>query len=93
MAESLNNLACVLMDSARVDEASPLLEEALRIRTKRLGDRHPLVAQSLVAFREIGMTDAVLGVDADNPTGALGVYEANGFVVHQTEKAYRRTFD
>jgi mycothiol synthase len=52
-----------------------------------------LVSQSLATFRDIGMTDAVLGVDADNPTGALGVYEANGFVVHQTEKAYRRPLD
>lgn len=51
-----------------------------------------LVSQSLVAFRDRGMTDAVLGVDADNPTGALGVYEANGFVVHQRERAYRKPF-
>jgi mycothiol synthase len=51
-----------------------------------------LVAQSLVAFRTRGMTEAILGVDADNPTGALGVYEANGFVVHQRERAYRRPF-
>jgi mycothiol synthase len=52
-----------------------------------------LVSQSLVAFRERGMTDAVLGVDADNPTGALGVYTDNGFVVHQRERAYRKPFD
>ncbi len=51
-----------------------------------------LVSQSLVAFRERGMRDAVLGVDADNPTGALGVYESNGFVVHQRERAYRKPF-
>jgi mycothiol synthase len=51
-----------------------------------------LVSQSLIAFRERGMTDAVLGVDADNPTGALSVYEANGFVVHKRERAYRRPF-
>jgi mycothiol synthase len=52
-----------------------------------------LVSQSLVAFRDIGMTDAVLGVDADNPTGALGVYEANGFAVHQRERAFRKPFE
>jgi mycothiol synthase len=51
-----------------------------------------LVSQSLVALRDRGMTDAVLGVDADNPTGALGVYEANGFVVHQRERAFRKPF-
>lgn len=52
-----------------------------------------LVSQSLVAFRDRGMTDAVLFVDADNPTGALGVYTDNGFVVHLRERAYRKPFD
>lgn len=52
-----------------------------------------LVSQSLVAFRDRGMTDAVLGVDADNPTGALGVYEANGFVVHLVERVYQKPLD
>ena len=51
-----------------------------------------LVAQSLAALRERGMTEAVLGVDADNPTGALGVYEVNGFVVARRERAYRKRF-
>jgi ribosomal protein S18 acetylase RimI-like enzyme len=51
-----------------------------------------LVSQSLVTLRDRGMTDAVLFVDAENPTGALGVYEANGFVVHQREQAYRKPF-
>ncbi len=39
------------------------------------------------------MTSAVLGVDADNPTGALGVYADNGFVVHQRGMNYRRPID
>lgn len=51
-----------------------------------------LVSQSLVALRDRGMTQAVLGVDADNPTGAVGVYEANGFVVHTRERSYRKPF-
>jgi mycothiol synthase len=51
-----------------------------------------LVSQSLVALRDRGMSEAVLGVDADNPTGALGVYEANGFVVHTRERSYRKLF-
>ena len=58
----------------------------------RAGLARALVSQSLVAFRDRGMTDAIL-VDADNPTGALGVYEANGFVVHQREYAYRKPFE
>jgi len=34
------------------------------------------------------MTDAMLGVDADNPTGALGLYEGLGFEVGQRATAY-----
>ena len=34
------------------------------------------------------MTDAALGVDADNPTGALGLYEGLGFEVEQRSTAY-----
>ncbi len=51
-----------------------------------------LVSQSLVALRDRGMTEAILGVDGDNPTGALGVYYANGFVVHTRERSYRKPF-
>jgi len=51
-----------------------------------------LVSLSLIALRERGMAEAVLGVDADNPTGAVGVYAANGFVVHRRELSYRKPF-
>jgi mycothiol synthase len=49
-----------------------------------------MVAESLRALRDDGMTSAVLGVDAENPTGALGVYEANGFRVHRKGMNFRR---
>jgi mycothiol synthase len=49
-----------------------------------------LVADSLRGLRDDGMTSAVLGVDAENPTGALGVYEANGFRVHRKGLNLRR---
>jgi ribosomal protein S18 acetylase RimI-like enzyme len=39
------------------------------------------------------MTGAWLGVDADNPTGALGVYERAGFAVHLRSTAYRKPMD
>jgi mycothiol synthase len=57
---------------------------------RRRGLARALVAESLRASRDAGMTSAVLGVDADNPTGALGVYEANGFVVHRKGLNCRR---
>lgn len=49
-----------------------------------------LVADALRGAREAGFTSATLGVDAENPTGALGVYEAVGFAVSQRHRAYRR---
>lgn len=48
---------------------------------RRRGLAAALVARSLVLLRERGMTSAILGVDAQNPTGALGVYERAGFEV------------
>ena len=55
----------------------------------RPGD-HRRVARRL---RDAGMTEAMLGVDADNPNGALALYEGVGFEVHRTELAYRRVFE
>jgi mycothiol synthase len=49
-----------------------------------------LIGRSLQLLRERGMTSAALGVDADNPTGALGLYEAAGFTVHDRSVAMRK---
>lgn len=60
---------------------------------RRRGLAAALVARSLVVLRERGMTSAWLGVDADNPTGALGVYERAGFTVHSRGSAYRKPME
>jgi ribosomal protein S18 acetylase RimI-like enzyme len=52
-----------------------------------------LVARSLVLLRDSGMTSAWLGVDADNPTGALRLYEKAGFAVHTRGAAYRKPLE
>jgi mycothiol synthase len=49
-----------------------------------------LVAHSLVVLRERGMDSAWLGVDADNPNGALRLYENAGFRVDTRGAAYRK---
>ncbi len=38
-----------------------------------------LLVRSMEAFRAAGLEAAILGVDVENPTGALGVYERVGF--------------
>ncbi len=57
---------------------------------RRRGLAAGLVARSLVALRDRGLTSAILGVDADNPNGALGVYERAGFVVSTRDVQVRR---
>jgi GNAT superfamily N-acetyltransferase len=64
-----------------------------RRRWRGRGLAHALVARSLALLRERGMAEGILGVDANNETGALGVYTDNGFVVSEKFTAYRRPFE
>lgn len=57
---------------------------------RRRGLARAITAESLRLLRERGMTDAMLGVDADNPNGALGLYAGLGFTVDKRSTAYRR---
>ena len=60
---------------------------------RKRGLANALINQSLVAIRDRGMDTGILGVDADNPTGALGLYERNGFVVAERSTAWRRPLE
>lgn len=60
---------------------------------RRRGLGRAITAESLRRLAAAGMTEAMLGVDADNPTGALGLYEGLGFHVHQRAITYRRHLD
>jgi ribosomal protein S18 acetylase RimI-like enzyme len=59
---------------------------------RRRGLATALISRSLLLLRERGMTSAALGVDADNPTGALGLYEGIGFAVDIRSMAWRKAF-
>jgi mycothiol synthase len=63
-----------------------------RRQWRRRGLATALIAKSLVVLRERGMTSAALGVDADNPSGALGLYEGLGFAVESRSIAWRKAF-
>lgn len=60
---------------------------------RRRGLARAITAESLRRLRDIGMDDAMLGVDADNPTGALGLYVGLGFETFSQAAAYRRPLD
>ena len=60
---------------------------------RKRGLANALINRSLVLLKERGMDYGVLGVDADNPTGALGLYERNGFVVEERSTAWRKPLE
>ncbi len=60
---------------------------------RRRGLAAALVARALEVLREAGMEYAMLGVDADNPTGAVGVYERAGFAVVKRSWGYRKPME
>lgn len=47
------------------------------------------LAKVLAEAAQAGYERASLGVDADNPTGALGLYENLGFTTHQKFVSYQ----
>jgi mycothiol synthase len=60
---------------------------------RRRGLARAMTAMSLERFRERGLDDGMLGVDSENPNGALGLYEGVGFTVFSRAAAYRRPLD
>ena len=60
---------------------------------RRRGLARNLIARSLHLLRGRGFTGAALGVDADNPSGALGLYESAGFAVTERSTAWRRPLE
>lgn len=87
------------------NEIRPAENEALGIRRgwldsvwtrrawRKRGLASALIGRSLTLLRERGMTSAILGVDADNPTGANALYEQAGFEVHDRFVALRKPME
>lgn len=92
VAGSVSNVVMRAFNEATGARRGLLSGVSVRRPWRGRGLARALVSQSLVALRDRGMTEAILGVDAENPTGAVGVYEANGFAVHTRERSYRKPF-
>lgn len=56
---------------------------------RRQGLARALLARSLKMLRDLGMTETALGVDAQNPNGALHLYESMGYQTIRTFITYR----
>jgi mycothiol synthase len=57
---------------------------------RRRGVASALIVASLHRLAERGMEVGALGVDADNPSGALRLYERLGFAVTERSQAWRK---
>lgn len=63
---------------------------AVRRPWRRKGVGAAVIAASLRVLRDRGLDEASLGVDAENPTGALALYERLGFTRHRAFRIYRK---
>jgi ribosomal protein S18 acetylase RimI-like enzyme len=60
---------------------------------RKKGVAKALIARSLHLLKDLGMEEACLGVDAENPTGALHVYQSMGFKEVQRYMTYRKPLE
>ncbi len=60
---------------------------------RKRGLASALIARSLHVLAARGMDTAMLGVDADNPSGALRLYESFGFAVTERGQAWRKPME
>jgi mycothiol synthase len=67
-------------------------EICVRRPWRKQGLARALIARSLVALKERGMTEAALGVDTENLTGALRLYEGMGYRPVRRSSSYRKPF-
>lgn len=66
--------------------------EAISVRRpwRKRGLASALVVQSIAMFKEMGMTETALGVDAENPSGALNLYQGLGYKEVHRNMIYRK---
>ncbi len=60
---------------------------------RRRGLATALIARSMRRLRDAGLTEAALGADAENISGAVRVYEALGFRRVRTAAGYRKAIE
>ena len=57
---------------------------------RRLGLGRTLLLESLHRLQQLGMTTASIGVDAQNPSGAVKLYQSVGFEPDKSSTVYRK---
>jgi mycothiol synthase len=66
--------------------------ESISVRRpwRKRGLAKALIARSFKMHKELGMEEAALGVDTENPNGALQLYESMGFKMVKHSAVYRK---
>lgn len=65
---------------------------SVRRRWRKRGLARALIARSLNAQKELGMTESALGVDSENLSGAVQLYESCSFRVEKRNTIFRKPF-
>jgi len=60
---------------------------------RKLGLARSLLVQSITMFKEMGMDETALGVDAENLSGALKLYQGVGYKEIRRNMNYRKALD
>jgi ribosomal protein S18 acetylase RimI-like enzyme len=60
---------------------------------RKLGLARSLLVQSIAMFKEMGMDETALGVDAENLSGALKLYQGVGYKEVKRNMSYRKPLD
>jgi GNAT superfamily N-acetyltransferase len=63
---------------------------SVKRRWRGRGIAKAMIARSLKLLKDRGMTEAALGVDAENPSGALHLYQKMGFQIEKKTIFYRK---
>jgi mycothiol synthase len=87
-------VAVAVCEPERIGEPGLGWVESLAVRRpwRRRGLGRALLLHAFRAFHARGSTAAGLSVDAENPTGALGLYESVGMRAVQTRVIYEKPF-
>lgn len=65
---------------------------SVRRRWRKRGLARALIARSLNAQKELGMSESALGVDSENLSGAVQLYESCGFRAEKRNTIFRKPF-
>jgi ribosomal protein S18 acetylase RimI-like enzyme len=60
---------------------------------RRQGVARGLLTRSIKMFQEMGMEETALGVDVENPRGALNLYESVGYKETKRYTTFRKEMD